>query len=131
MACDENEPMVDIDLSDSEASLSKMPAAVDEFEKHTTQVRKFSRHEAETAKDSGVESLYHDSPGPEIQTASQERAIHALDPREDMTETKGEATPSRARSCRRSSAQKHKTRERSLLKWNKRQRHRLAHKRHG
>lgn len=95
MACDENEPIIDIDLAVSEVSLSEMPAAIDEFEKHTSQARDLSRKEKEveiaSGKDSGIEDLQLNTPGPEIQAATQER-----DPTEEgMAESKGEATPSR------------------------------------
>lgn len=81
MACDENQPIIDIDLADSEVSLSEMPAAVNEFKKHTALARELFRKE----------DPQHNSPGPEIS-----RDPNAQDPtEEDMAESKGEATPSR------------------------------------
>ena len=62
-----------------------------EFEEHTTQARESSRKESETAEDSGTEGLQL-TPGPKIQTASQERG---QDRREDMIGSTGEATSSR------------------------------------
>lgn len=62
-----------------------------EFEEHTTQARESSRKDVETAEDSGIEGL-QPTPGPRIQTASQERDQN---PREDMIGSTGEATSSR------------------------------------
>lgn len=70
------------------------PEQLTGFEEHTTRVRDLSRKDVEAAKESGAEDLHHNSPGPKTQTTAEERDPNAQDPREDMTEPKGEATPS-------------------------------------
>ena len=59
-----------------------------EFEQHTARVRESFRRE------SSVEGLYHNFSGPKTQATAEERDPNAQDPREDMTEPKGEATSS-------------------------------------
>jgi hypothetical protein len=64
------------------------------FENHTPQARELSRTEVNTTKESDAEDLQHKSPGLKKRSALQERNPNAPDPREDMTESMREATPS-------------------------------------
>jgi len=66
-----------------------------ELEIHTTQSRKSSRQDIESAtvEDSGVENLQHNSPGSGEQIEPPERDSNAPDPTEGMTVAKREATP--------------------------------------
>lgn len=95
-AGDEDKVMADIDLADSEVSLSGKLLTSDKFERYTMQAREKCRKKLEgaSAQDSVVEDFrQYRSPEPRTQWNA-----NAMDPREDLTEPMGEATPSRGQS---------------------------------